>query len=179
MNVAVVTGASTSLNCSSDDQTNLLRWFHAVHPGNVEERIYTGSKRNRNATYSELFIVDNSTSGTFNLNIHTVNAEERIYTGSKRNRNFTYSELFDIDTNNNGTYNLNINTVNESIAGTYTCEEPYEGTRSSAELIVLGEWLHAWHVYIMYVILFSHDFRIQTRWACITLFARYDSCVSV
>ena len=102
MNVAVVTGASTSLNCSSDDETNLLRWFHAVYPGNIEERIFTGSKRNRNSTYSELFIVDNS---------------------------------------NNGTFNLNINTVNESIAGTYTCEEPYEGSRSKAEIIVLGECL--------------------------------------
>ena len=104
MNVAVVTGASTSLNCSSDDATNKLRWFHAVYPGNVEERIYTGEK-----------LKDNS----------------------------TYSKLFNVDANNNGTFNLNIKTVNESIAGTYTCEEPDEGTRMSAELIVLGEWLNA------------------------------------
>ena len=104
MNVAVTTGASTSLNCSSDDATNNLRWFHAVYPGNIEERIYSGEK-----------LKDNS----------------------------TYSKLINVDTSNNGTFNLNIKTVNESIAGTYTCEEPFEGTRMSAELIVLCEWLNA------------------------------------
>ena len=104
MNAAVVTGASASLNCSSDDETNLLRWWHA-YPGNVEKKIYTGSKWTNNFTFSEMYTV--------------------------------------VHGNNEKTHHLKIKTVNETIAGTYTCQEPGLGLRSSAELIVLGEWLNA------------------------------------
>ena len=100
MNVAVVTGASTSLNCSSDGYSNSLRWWHAV-PGNVEMNIYLGTRWKSNFTYSEMFTLFNGA--------------------------------------DNGTLNLNIIAVNESIAGTYTCQEPGEESGSSAELIVLGE----------------------------------------